>query len=205
VLQLIVAAAMAGRVWAAGGPPAKNVVLFLGDSLTAGYGVAPEEAYPSLLDALWRKKGRDLFVRNGGVSGATTADVAASLGWTLTDSVRLVFLAIGANDGLRGLPVEKASRNISSIIETCRKKRIDVVLAGMKIPPNYGPAYTRSFEAIYPRLARKYGLKLVPFLLEGVAGDPKLNIEDGLHPNAAGHRIIADHLEKFFEEQKALP
>lgn len=204
MLPLLVAAGLAGRLCSAADAP-RNVVLFLGDSLTAGYGVAPEEAYPALLDERWKKEGLALVARNAGVSGATTEDAAADLDWTLTPDVRLVFLAIGANDGLRGLPVDKARRNIAAIIEACRKRHIEVVLAGMKIPPNYGAAYSRSFEAIYPRLAQKYRLKLLPFLLEGVAGDPKLNIEDGLHPNADGHKIIADRLEAFFKKEKVVP
>jgi acyl-CoA thioesterase-1 len=197
VLALLLAAAVA--------VPQKNVVLFLGDSLTAGLGVAPEEAYPALLAQDWRKRGVPLAARNAGVSGATTADALAQLDWTLTDDLRLVFLEIGANDGLRGLPVAQAARNIAAILERCRKKGIPVALAGMKLPPNYGRAYAEAFERMYPRLAKRYHVKLMPFLLEGVAGDAKLNQADGLHPTADGHKIVARNVEAFLRKEKLLP
>jgi acyl-CoA thioesterase-1 len=198
VLPLLLAAAALAA-------PAKKTVLFLGDSLTAGYGVSPEEAYPALIDEDWRKRGLPLEARDAGVSGATTADALSNLDWTLTPDVKLVFLEIGANDGLRGLPVASAQKNIGAIIEACRKKRIPVALAGMKVPPNYGAAYSKAFEAMYPKLAKKYRVKLMPFLLEGVAGDPKLTQPDGLHPTAEGHKRIAADVETFLEKNKLLP
>jgi acyl-CoA thioesterase-1 len=196
---LLLAAALAAPAAAE-----KNVILFLGDSLTAGYGLAPEEAYPALLAQRWSKEGLGWKVRNAGVSGITTAGVVENLDWNLADDVRTVFLAIGANDGLRGLPLAETRKNISLIMEKARKKGARVALAGIKIPPNYGQAYSRGFEKLYPELAKRHKAKLLPFLLDGVAGRPDLNIEDGIHPNARGHRAMADLVDRFFKKEGLL-
>jgi acyl-CoA thioesterase-1 len=193
-------------VWAAASAASsqRNVVLFLGDSLTAGYGVSAEEAYPSLLDARWKAAGSPWRARNAGTSGETTAGALESLDWSLAPDVRLLVLAIGANDGLRGLSAAQSEKNIARIIEKARKKGVAVALAGMKVPPNYGREYARDFEAVYPRLAKRYRLKLLPFLLEGVAGHPELNIQDGIHPNAAGQRVVARRVGEFLDKQGLL-
>lgn len=182
----------------------RSVILFLGDSLTAGYGLAPEEAYPALLAERWRQEGLRWKVRNAGVSGITTAGIIENLDWNLTEDVHTIFLAVGANDGLRGLPLAETRKNIERIMEKARKKGARVVLAGIKIPPNYGEAYSRGFARLYPELARRHKAKLLPFLLEGVAGRPDLNIEDGIHPNPRGHRVMADLVERFFKKEGLL-
>jgi acyl-CoA thioesterase-1 len=178
--------------------------LFLGDSLTAGYGLSAAEAYPSLLQKRWDKRGLPWKARNAGVSGATTAGTLESLSWSLTPDVKLVFLAVGANDGLRGLPLDRTRQNLAAIIERCRAAGARVALAGMKIPPNYGEEYAAAFEKNYAALAARYKLKLLPFLLQDVAGRRDRNLEDGIHPNSEGHRIIADNVDAFFSKEKLL-
>lgn len=192
--------------WAGAAPaPSRPVVLFLGDSLTAGYGLAPEEAYPALLDKRWRERGSPFTARNAGVSGATTAGILESLDWSLAPDVGVVFLAIGANDGLRGLSLDQTRRNLDAIAKRARAGGRRVVLAGMKLPPNYGADYTRGFEKLYSDLARRHKLERLPFLLEGVAGRPELNLEDGIHPNAEGHRAIAALVDRFLVARKVVP
>jgi len=174
---------------------AERVVLFLGDSLTAGLGVQPEEAYPRLLGEMLTKDGvADVRIVNGGVSGSTSASALSRLHWY--DKIRpsLLFLALGANDGLRGLTVEEMGNNLAEVIDAARKRGMSVLLAGMELPPNYGDEYTGSFRQVYRDLASRYGLTLIPFLLEGVGGVAVLNQADGIHPNAEGHRHIARHV-----------
>ena len=174
---------------------AERVVLFLGDSLTAGLGVEPEEAYPRLLGEMLTKDGvADVRIVNGGVSGSTSASALSRLQWY--DKIRpsVLFLALGANDGLRGLTVEEMGNNLAEVIDAARKRGMSVLLAGMELPPNYGDEYTGSFRQVYRDLANRYGLTLIPFLLEGVGGVAGLNQADGIHPNAEGHRHIARHV-----------
>jgi acyl-CoA thioesterase-1 len=171
---------------------AAGAVVFLGDSLTAGYGLSEEQAYPALLEARMREAGIDLPVVNAGVSGDTTAGGAARLDWTLRQEVAVLVVALGANDGLRGVPLEETRRNLSRIVERAQAAGARVVLAGMKLPTNYGPQYRAGFEQIYVDLARQHGVPPVPFLLEGVGGVPRLNQADGVHPTAEGQRVIAD-------------
>jgi acyl-CoA thioesterase-1 len=177
--------------------PERPVVLFLGDSLTAGYGVAMEEAYPALLQERWPA----YEMRNAGVSGSTSKGVLDNLAWNLTPEVDFVFIAIGANDGLRGLDLEKTEKNIESIVAACLEKKVRVALAGIMIPPNYGEEYAARFEGMYPKIAKRRGLPLLPFLLDGVGGRPEMNIEDGIHPNAAGHRRVAEAVESFLKKE----
>ncbi len=200
LLELLASACLA----ASPAPPSRDVVLFLGDSLTAGLGVTMDEAFPALLEARWKAAHVPYRARNAGVSGATTAAVRESLDWHLAADVHTVFLALGGNDGLRGLKLEETEKNLAAIISAARAKGLRVVLAGMLLPPNYGPDYTRRFGAMYASLAKRYGLKRMPFLLEGVAGHPEFNIEDGIHPNARGHRLIAEHVDAFFKKQGLL-
>lgn len=166
------------------------VILALGDSLTAGFGVAEEENYPSRLQAILREKGYPHKVVNAGVSGDTTAGGLRRLDWLMRHNPKIVIVALGANDGLRGLPVAEMESNLEKIIQRCRKTHVKVLLAGMKMLPNYGKEYTDAFHEVYLRLAKKYEVPLIPFLLEGVAGKREYTREDGIHPVAAGYKII---------------
>ena len=183
---------------------AAPTVLFVGDSLTAGYGVEPEEAWPAVLAADWKRRGLPWRARNAAVSGATTAGVADEVAWALTPDVKLVFVCIGGNDGLRGAPLTELKKNVGSLISGLRKRGVRVALAGMKIPPNYGEPYARGFAAVFPELARENGVAFMPFLLDGVAADPALNQADGIHPNAAGHRRVAAAVSAFLDREGLL-
>ena len=169
-------------------------VVVLGDSLTAGLGLSPKQAYPTLLQDHIDDDGLKFTVVNAGASGDTSAGGLARLGWALDGDVRVLIVALGGNDGLRGLPAAQLTRNLSEIIERAQARGIAVVLAGMEAPPNYGFDYTVAFHKVYPGLAKRYRVAFVPFLLEGVAGFPALNQPDGIHPTAAGARIVADHV-----------
>lgn len=176
-----------------------NVALFVGDSLTAGYGVEPEEAWPALVGEAWGTRGLSWRARNAAVSGATTAGALESVRWALTPDVKLVFVCIGGNDGLRGTPLVETNKNISALLDLLDHDGRTVVLAGMKIPPNYGESYAGGFAALYPALARKHGVLFMPFLLEGVAADPRYNLPDGIHPNAEGNKRIAAAVLAFLD------
>jgi acyl-CoA thioesterase-1 len=173
---------------------ARPRVVILGDSLTAGLGLSPDEAYPSLLQQRLDKEGLKYDVINAGVSGDTSAGGLARLDWALEGDVRVLIVALGGNDGLRGLPAEELKGNLSNIIEHAQKRHIHVILAGMEAPPNFGQSYIVSFHQVYPELARQYNVTLVPFLLQGVAGVDALNQRDGIHPTAEGARIVADNI-----------
>lgn len=167
-------------------------VLALGDSLTEGYGLNKEEAYPALLEKRIHAEGRpDVVVTNAGVSGSTTASAVSRLQWQLKAKPQLLLLALGANDALRGLNPESSRKNLAAAIELAQANGMRVLLIGMKAPPNYGNAYTRSFEAIFVSLAERYKVPLVPFLLQDIAGISALNLADGIHPNQAGHERMA--------------
>jgi len=180
-------------------PAAQHVIVALGDSLTAGLGVSAEEAYPALLEARLRREGFDYRVVNAGVSGDTSAGGLRRLDWTLRLSPAVVIVALGANDGLRGQPTEALRGNLTRIIERARGAGARVLLAGMRLPPNYGDEYARAFAAVYPGVARATGVPLAPFLLEGVGGNPRLNQADGIHPTAEGQRRIAEQLWPYLE------
>lgn len=167
-------------------------ILMLGDSLTAGYGIPKEKAYPTLVEERLKRAGYDVKVLNGGVSGSTSASSLSRLNWFLKQKVDVLFLALGANDGLRGLDVTEMKKNLGATIELAKKHGIQVVLGGMKTLPNYGLFYARKFEKTFAQLADEHDIPLLPFLLEGVAGHPKYNLSDGIHPNPAGHKIMAD-------------
>jgi acyl-CoA thioesterase I len=168
-------------------------IVFLGDSLTAGYGLAPEQAYPALVEQALADKGRPARVVNAGVSGDTTAGGLRRLDWILRQPVDVLFVALGANDALRGQPVEAARDNLRQIIHKARAAhpQARIILAGMLAPPNMGRAYQKAFRNIYRELAKSENVELLPFLLEGVAGEPALNLPDGIHPNAEGQRRVA--------------
>jgi len=175
-------------------PRADHVVVALGDSLTAGLGVGVEEAYPALLEARLRREGFDYRVVNAGVSGDTSAGGLRRLDWALKLKPQVLIVALGANDGLRGQPPAALRANLTQIVERARGAGARVLLAGMRVPPNYGDEYARAFAAVYTSVARATGVPLAPFLLDGVAGDPRLNQADGIHPTAEGQRVIAEHL-----------
>jgi acyl-CoA thioesterase-1 len=169
-------------------------IAVLGDSLTAGLGVPKAAAYPSLLQQRLDGEGLDFEVVNAGVSGDTSAGGLARLDWALDGDVRVLIVALGGNDGLRGLPVDELQHNLSQIVERAQARGISVILAGMEAPPNYGRDYIVSFHKVYPALAARYKVALVPFLLQGVAGHEDLNQRDGIHPTAAGARLVADNV-----------
>jgi acyl-CoA thioesterase-1 len=177
----------------------RPVILAFGDSLTAGYGLAPEEAYPALLQQRLDERGYRYRVVNAGVSGETTAGGLRRLEWSLAERVELVILALGANDGLRGQPVPEMRQNLIQMIELIQARKARVILAGMEAPPNLGPEYTQAFRAVYPELARRYRLPLIPFLLEGVAGLPELNQADGIHPNLTGEKRLVENVWRVLE------
>ena len=181
-------------------PP--KTILFFGDSLTAGYGLSPEEAFPALIEKELNKSEKKVKVVNAGLSGETSAGGVSRIDWILRQPVDIFVLELGANDGLRGLPLDQTLKNLQSIIDKVKAKypQCKMVLAGMMVPPNMGKQYTDSFKNIYPDLAKKNNATLIPFLLEGVAGNEKLNQADGIHPTAEGHKIIATHLKSVFEK-----
>lgn len=167
-------------------------IVFLGDSLTAGHGLTPADAFPALIEQRLRESGHAYEVVNAGVSGDTSAGGLRRLEWSLDGNVQVLVVALGGNDGLRGLPPGQLRENLARIVETAQARRIDVILAGMEAPPNFGGTYTQQFRDVYREVAERYGVPLIPFFLEGVAGVPSLNQSDGIHPNREGQRRIAD-------------
>jgi acyl-CoA thioesterase-1 len=178
-----------------------KVILFYGDSLTAGYGLSTEEAFPAIIDKTLNQKGKPVKVINAGLSGETSAGGLSRLDWVLRQPIDIFVLELGANDGLRGLPLADTRKNLQAIIDHVKKKypAANIVVAGMLVPPNMGPDYTAGFQKIFPELAKKNNARLIPFLLQGVAGDEKLNIADGIHPNVEGHKIVARNVLKIVE------
>ena len=178
-----------------------KVILFYGDSLTAGYGLSTEEAFPAIVDKTLKQKGKAVKVINAGLSGETSAGGLSRLDWVIRQPIDIFVLELGANDGLRGLPLDETRKNLQTIIDNVKKKNpgVNIVIAGMMVPPNMGPDYTASFQKIFPELAKKNNAKLIPFLLQGVAGDDKLNNADGIHPNVEGHKIVAANVLKVVE------
>ncbi|MEO9147117.1 MAG: arylesterase [Ginsengibacter sp.] len=174
----------------------KKTILFFGNSLTAGYGLDPSEAYPALIQDKIDSLNLNYKVVNAGVSGETTADGDSRIDWILKQPIDIFVLELGANDGLRGIPLSGTEKNLQSIIDKVKANYPDakIILEGMQIPPNMGPEYTTKFKKIFPRLATKNKIELVPFLLKGVGGDPKLNQRDGIHPTADGHKILAENV-----------
>jgi acyl-CoA thioesterase I len=173
-------------------PPARPKVVALGDSLTAGLGLLESAAYPSLLQRRIDRDGYNFEVVNAGVSGDTSAGGLRRLDWALEGDVRVLILALGANDGLRGLSIAEMKTNLTTIIQRARQRNVVVILAGMEAPPNYGAEYVQSFRTAYRDIAREQRVLFIPFLLDKVAGQPALNQADGIHPNVDGARIIAD-------------
>lgn len=194
-----------------GGRPAASTrasrpkVVILGDSLSAGYGLNDGESYPARLQERIDTAGLGYEIANVSVSGDTSAGGLRRLEWALDGDVRVVVLELGANDGLRGLPVDALRENLARMIERAQARGVRVVLAGMEAPPNFGPAYTREFHRVYPDLAARYRVALVPFLLEGVAGRAELNIADGIHPNKDGARIVEGNVWRVLEPLLTAP
>jgi acyl-CoA thioesterase I len=175
---------------------AKKQILFLGNSITAGLGLSVEQAYPALIANKIDSVGLNFKVINAGLSGETTSAGLRRVDWLLKNPVDILFLALGANDGLRGIPLDLSKQNLKDIIVKVRKKypRVKIILAGMQIPPNMGPDYTKAFKQMFIDVARSEKVKLLDFLLQGVGGNPDLNQADGIHPNKKGHAIIAENV-----------
>jgi len=177
-----------------------NIVAF-GDSLTAGLGVPQDQSYPAQLQRKLDAAGYAYRVVNSGVSGETTAGGVRRVSWVLKNKPTIVILELGGNDGLRGLSLQETKANLERIIQQLQQASVTVVLAGMKLPPNYGQDYTAGFEALYKALAKQYRLTLIPFFLDGVAGSASLNQADGIHPTGEGYRLI---VERVFQTLKPL-
>jgi acyl-CoA thioesterase I len=179
-----------------------TTVLCLGDSLTEGYGLSKEEAWPAVLDGLIKAEGiTDVSVINAGISGSTSASAVSRLKWHLKSLKKpaIVILELGPNDGLRGLDPRATESNLLNVIRLAKDNDLRVLLAGMQMPPNYGPKYTEEFKLVFPRLAKSQGLDLIPFFLEGVAAQSKLNLADGIHPNADGYKVIAKTVWRYLK------
>ncbi len=174
----------------------KKTIVFFGNSLTAGYGLSPSQAFPALIQNKIDSLGLPYKVVNAGVSGETSSGGNSRIDWILRQPLDVFVLELGANDGLRGIPISQTKKSLQSIIDKVKAKNPDakLVLAGMQIPPNMGQQYATEFRNIYPELANENGMKLIPFLLQGVGGEVRLNQEDGIHPTAEGHRILADNV-----------
>jgi acyl-CoA thioesterase I len=176
--------------------PSQRIVLFLGDSITAGYGLELSQAYPALIQQRINQEGLNFKVINAGQSGDTSAGGLARMDWLLKNQIDVLVLELGGNDGLRGLPVENIRKNLQAIIDRARKQypQIKIIVAGMKMPPNMGGQYSREFEAMFAALAKKNNAALIPFILEGVGGVRQMNLPDGIHPTAGGHEIVAENV-----------
>ena len=174
----------------------KKTILFFGNSLTAGYGIDPEESFAGRTQSRLDSLKKEYRVINGGLSGETTAGGLSRLDWFLEEEPYLFVLELGGNDGLRGIALTETKKNLLAIVDKVRAKypNTKIILAGMQIPPNMGQEYTEEFKAIYPAVAKEKNIELIPFLLEGVAGDPDLNLPDGIHPTAEGHRLVMETL-----------
>lgn len=210
-LSLLLALAGLPPRTAPGQETARRTVVCLGDSLTAGPGLTLPQTWPSFLQHKLDEEGLPYRVINAGVSGDTTAAGLRRVDWVLRHRVDVLILALGANDGLRGLPLDEMERNLQGIIDKARASNADVriLLAGIEVPPNMGADHARRFREVFPRVAARNRIPLWPFLLDGVANRPDLNMEDGLHPNEAGHRIIAErawpHLRPLLEATGVSP
>ena len=193
--MLKVLAVLAVLVMAVSPAAARTVsILVLGDSLSAGLGLQPSDAFPAKLEAALKAKGLDVKVNNAGVSGDTAADGLARLDWALSEDTGAVIVELGANDALRGLPPAQAEAALGGILARLQEKKLPALVAGMRAPPNLGPDYQAGFDGMFARLASQYGAILYPFFLDGVAADPALNQADGMHPNPAGVDIIVSRI-----------
>jgi acyl-CoA thioesterase-1 len=180
----------------------KKTIVFFGNSLTAGYGLSPDEAFPALIQKKIDSLNLPYLVVNAGVSGETSSGGKTRIDWILQQPMDIFVLELGANDGLRGIPLSTTKSNLQEIIDKVKAKNpaIKLVFAGMQLPPSMGQAYTTEFRNIYTELAKKNSMALIPFLLDGVGGEPELNQADGIHPTAEGHRIVAENVWKELEK-----
>ena len=180
----------------------EKTILFFGNSLTAGYGLDPSQAFPALIQNKIDSLKLNYNVINAGVSGETSAGGNGRIDWILRQPIDVFVLELGGNDGLRGIPLAETKKNLQAIIDKVKAKYPDakIILAGMQIPPNMGQDYTGEFKKIYPELAAKNKISLIPFLLQGVGGDPKLNQDDGIHPNVEGAKIVAENVWKVLKD-----
>ena len=180
-----------------------KTILFFGDSLTAGYGIELEEAFPALIQERLDSLEMQYTVINSGLSGETTSGGLNRIKWVLNQNVDVFVLELGANDGLRGIPLEQTRANLQAIINQVKVENQDtqIILAGMQIPPNMGPEYTGEFRKIFPELALENDIPLIPFLLNGVAGIAELNLEDGIHPTPEGHKIVTENVWNILKDQ----
>jgi len=174
----------------------KKYILFFGNSLTAGYGLDPDLAFPNLIQLKLDDQKANYMVINAGLSGETSAGGLNRIDWVMSQPIDIFILELGANDGLRGLPLESTRKNLQNILDRVRQKypNVKLVIAGMMVPPNMGEEYSNEFIKIYPELAKNNKAELIPFLLDGVAGNPDLNLADGIHPNVEGQKIVADNV-----------
>lgn len=179
-----------------------KTILFLGDSITAGYGIDENQAFPALIDAMIKESDKQYRVINAGLSGETSSGGLRRISWLLRSPVDILVLELGANDGLRGIDLSVTEKNLQGIIDQTKAKypNVKVVVAGMQVPPNLGEQYTTRFREIFPKLARQNNAALIPFILEGVAGEPSLNLPDGIHPTPEGHRILAQNVWMVLEK-----
>jgi len=189
---LILFLALCGAISSARAEPFK--IVGFGDSLMAGYGLGPGEGFTDKLQAALRAKGRDVTVANAGVSGDTTSGGLARLDWSVPDGTQLVILELGANDMLRGVLPDIARNNLDEMLGKLKQRKIAVLLAGMRTAPNLGADYQSAFDPIFPQLAKKYDVALYPFFLDGVVGEPGMQLEDGLHPSAKGVDLMVERI-----------
>ncbi len=193
-MRPLLAALAAALALAAPAHAVERVIVAFGDSLTAGLGVTPEDSYPSRLQARLRSEGYAYRVVNAGASGDTTAGGLRRVDWALKNRPDIVIVALGANDAMRGQDLASVRANLDAIVARFQKAGARVLVAGMEVPPNYGARYAADFRRLYGEVARKRSAAFMPFLLDGVAGDPRLNLPDGIHPTAEGYRIVVEHL-----------
>jgi acyl-CoA thioesterase I len=178
---------------------AAKTIVILGDSITEGYGVQKEKAFPALVEKKLQAAKLDWKVNNAGVSGSTSASAPSRTDWILKSKPDAILLALGANDGLRGLSTESMEKNLREAITKMKAAKVKVFLAGMQMPPNFGADYTKKYREVFPRIAKEEKIELLPFLLEDVGGVDKLNLADRIHPNEEGHKVIADHVFTFLK------
>jgi len=198
-MRPLVAALVAALLVVSTATGADRVIVAFGDSLTAGLGVTPEESYPARLQAKLRAEGYAYRVVNAGSSGDTTAGGLRRVDWALKNKPDIVIVALGANDALRAQNLPSVRQNLDAIVARFQKAGARVLLAGMEVPPNYGPQYAADFRKVYVEVARRRGVAFMPFLLDGVAGKPSLNQADGIHPTAEGYAIVVDHLWPYLQ------
>lgn len=178
-----------------------KTLTIIGDSLTEGYGIAKEQAYPALLEKKLKQHGLKWKVINSGVSGSTSASAPGRVKWALKSKPEAIVLALGANDGLRGLKLDQLEKNLKKAIQLAKKEKVLIYFVGILMPPNYGNQYAKDFSKVFPKIAKEEKIDFLPFLLEGVAANPKLNLADGIHPNEEGHKIIAETVFQFLKDK----